>query len=166
MSQPPIIGVGAELPVFEGPPTTRLPADAPETVEALRRAAEQGDRGEALRSVAARWPGSVEVWARLGESAYQQQRDVEAFAYFRTAYHRGLDQLRRNGWRGVGLVPWSHEPNRGVLLAIRGLMLASARLGELEEALRCQKLLLDSDPSDPLRVGGLTPEDLENRPEL
>jgi tetratricopeptide (TPR) repeat protein len=143
-----------------------LPAEPPEAIEALRRAVEQGDQGVALRAVAARWPGSVEAWARLGEWAYQQQRDVEAFAYFRTAYHRGLDQLRRNGWRGVGPVPWSHQPNRGVLLAIRGLMLTSATLGELDEALRCQKLLLESDPSDPLAVARLSPEDLEHRAEL
>jgi hypothetical protein len=54
----------------------------------------------------------------------------------------------------MGYVPWSHAPNRGVLRAIRGLMLASAALGELEEAQRCRQLLLDSDAADALGVGG------------
>ena len=43
---------------------------------------------------------------------------VEAYAYARTGYHRGLDQLRRSGWKGFGPIPFSHEPNRGFLRAL------------------------------------------------
>lgn len=161
----PTIPLDGGLPVFAGPPPILLPADPPEAFAALEQARLAIDDGAALRAVAARWPTFVEAWARLGEWAYAAGRDVEAFAYFRTGYHRGLDRLRQNGWRGIGHVPWSHVPNRGVLRAIRGLMLASAALGEAGEAARSRQLLLDSDPSDPLgvrKLGG----DLETRVSL
>jgi hypothetical protein len=162
----PTIPLEDGLPVFAGPLPILLPEDPPEAVAALDAALGDSDDGAALRSVAARWPSFVEAWARLGEWAYAAGRDVEAFAYFRTGYHRGLDRLRQNGWRGMGYVPWSHAPNRGVLRAIRGLMLASAALGESGEAARSRQLLLDSDPSDPLGVGSLGDEDLAGRPPL
>ncbi|MGN6609869.1 MAG: DUF3151 domain-containing protein, partial [Jatrophihabitans sp.] len=60
-------------------------------------------------------PASMLAWATLAEHALAEGRSVEAYAYARTGYHRGLDQLRRNGWKGFGPVPWSHEPNRGFL---------------------------------------------------
>jgi hypothetical protein len=166
MSQPDIpIGEGG-LPVMSGPAPVLLPDDPREATAALEGALREAEPGEALRSVAARWPSFVEAWARLGERAYRAGRDVEAFAFFRTGYHRGLDRLRQNGWRGMGHVPWAHAPNRGVLRAIRGLMLASAALGEAEEARRCRQLLLDSDPSDPFGVAKLRPEELDTRPPL
>ena len=149
-----------------GPPPILLPADPSEAVAALEQALRQAGDARALQAVAARWPTFVDAWARLGERAYADSRDVEAFAYFRTGYHRGLDRLRQSGWRGMGYVPWSHAPNRGVLRAIRGLMLTSAALGEVEEARRCRQLLLDSDPSDPFGVGALRDEDLVGRPPL
>ena len=166
MSEPTIPLDDGGLPVFSGPPPILLSAEPDEATAALEAALRQPDRGEALKAVVGRWPAFIEGWARLGEWAYAAGRDVEAFAYFRTGYHRGLDQLRRAGWRGLGYVPWSHAPNRGVLRAIRGLMLASAALGELEEASRCRQLLLESDPSDPLGVRGLGDDDLARRPEL
>ncbi|WP_425301001.1 DUF3151 family protein, partial [Nocardia farcinica] len=43
------------------------------------------------------------------------------YAFARTGYHRGLDLLRRNGWKGFGPVPWSHEPNRGFLRSVGAL---------------------------------------------
>ena len=46
---------------------------------------------------------------------------MTGYAYARTGYHRGLDQLRRSGWKGAGPVPWSHEPNRGFLRALAAL---------------------------------------------
>jgi hypothetical protein len=153
MSEPMIPLSNGGLPLISGPVPILLPADPPEAVAALDQALGSANPGPALREVAARWPAVVVIWARLGEWAFREGRDVEAFAYFRTAYHRGLDRLRQNGWRGMGYVPWSHAPNRGVLRAIRGLMLASAALGEPEEAERCRQLLLDSDDADVLGVG-------------
>src|SRR5512147_1528964 len=72
---------------------------------------------------------------------------VTAYAFARTGYHRGLDQLRRSGWRGSGPVPWSHEPNRGFLRCLNLLGLAAAAIGEDEEAARCAQFLRDCDPA-------------------
>jgi hypothetical protein len=166
MPEPTIPLTDGGLPLMQGPTPILLPAEPPEAVAALDTALQQPDPVPALRAVAARWPASVEAWARLGEAVYRQGQDVEAFAFFRTAYHRGLDNLRRNGWRGLGFVPWAHAPNRGVLRAFRGLMLASAVLGEAEEAQRLRQLLLDSDPADPLGVGALRAEDFHTRLQL
>jgi hypothetical protein len=155
MSEPgrPIPPDNLGLPVVEaGPPAVRLPAEAPEALAALERALAQPDPGPALRELAARWPGNVEVWAYLSDLALRSGQPVEAYAFARTGYHRGLDLLRRNGWRGLGPVPWAHRPNQAVLRAIQALRLASAALGDQAEADRCRQLLLDSDPTAPLEL--------------
>ena len=72
---------------------------------------------------------------------------IEAYAYARTGYHRGLDALRRNGWKGFGPVPWSHEPNRGFLRCVTVLAKAAEAIGEPDEQERCTQLLRDCDPS-------------------
>jgi Na+:H+ antiporter, NhaA family len=71
---------------------------------------------------------------------------VTPYAYARTGYHRGLDQLRRSGWRGNGPIPWSHEPNRGFLRSLHLLGKSAAAIGEDEEADRCAQFLRDSSP--------------------
>jgi hypothetical protein len=100
-----------------------------------------------LKAVAARFPTYSAAWARLGEQALAAGDPVTAYAYARTGYHRGLDQLRRNGWRGHGPVPWSHVPNRGFLRCVNVLALAADAIGEAEEAARCAQLLRDCDPA-------------------
>jgi hypothetical protein len=72
---------------------------------------------------------------------------IEGYAYARTGYHRGLDALRRNGWKGFGPVPWSHEPNRGFLRCVTQLATAAEAIGEVDEQERCIQLLRDSDPT-------------------
>jgi hypothetical protein len=72
---------------------------------------------------------------------------VTAYAYARTGYHRGLDQLRRAGWRGYGPVPWEHEPNRGFLRSLYLLGRAAAAIGEDDEATRTSEFLQDSSPA-------------------
>jgi Protein of unknown function (DUF3151) len=71
---------------------------------------------------------------------------VEAYAYFRVAYHRGLDRLRQSGWRGSGYVRWDHETNRGFLRAVEGLRASAEAIGELDEAQRCAEFLRQLDP--------------------
>ena len=71
--------------------------------------------GEAPEKVAARVPDYSAAWAALAERAFAQGDAVTTYAYARTGYHRGLDQLRRAGWKGHGPVPWEHEPNQGFL---------------------------------------------------
>jgi hypothetical protein len=131
----------------QGPPRTVLPPEPPEVVDALRQALQLPDtaaRREALATVAARWPRSLEAWASLGELG---RDDTEAYAYFRVGYHRGLDTLRANGWRGSGYVRWADETNRGFLRALRGLRDTAGRIGEVDEAERCAVFLQQLDPS-------------------
>ena len=120
------------------PGETRLPADpaAPAATAS----------GSASRTAAAH-PDSLLAWARLAEEALDRgdpDGDVAAYAYARTGYHRGLDALRRSGWRGSGQVPWEHEPNRGWLRSLAALSVAAGRLGETDEQQRCAQFLRDS----------------------
>ena len=94
-----------------------------------------------------RYPGA---WAALADAAYDRGAVIESYAYARVGYHRGLDALRRSGWKGYGAVPWSHEPNRGFLRSVFALARAAGSIGETEEAVRCRDLLHDSDPTAPL----------------
>lgn len=121
------------------PPPTQLP-DEPSPRKALAA-------GQSASEVAAAHPTSSLAWASLAEQALQAGRDVEAYAYARTGYHRGLDALRRSGWRGHGPVPWEHEPNRGFLRALAALAEAAHRIGEMPEAERCRTFLEDSSPT-------------------
>ena len=138
-------------------PSVLLPSEPEKAVQALDEALRIGDDGSperraALTAVARSWPSFVGGWARLAEAARAQGQDVEAYAFARTGYHRALDRLRGNGWRGTGLVPWAHEPNRSALLAFHELLRAAELIGETSEGERMRQLLLDSDPSDPLGV--------------
>ena len=103
--------------------------------------------GEAPEKIAARFPAYSAAWASLAERAYAQGDPVTAYAYARTGYHRGLDQLRRAGWKGHGPVPWEHEPNRGFLRALAMLAKAARSIGETAEWERCSEFLRDSSPA-------------------
>jgi hypothetical protein len=138
-------------------PSVLLPPEPDDAVAALEEALHIGDentpeRRAALAAVARSWPAFVDGWARLAAEARAQGQDVEAYAFARTGYHRALDRLRGNGWRGMGPVLWAHEPNRSALLAFHELLRAAELIGETSEIERMRKLLLDSDPSDPLSV--------------
>src|SRR5258707_10973591 len=105
------------------PPAPRLPADTAAS-DALASAG-----AGAEKQVAGRFPGYSAAWATLAGEAMDAGDPVTAYAYARTGYHRGLDQLRRAGWRGSGPVPWSHEPNRGFLRCLHQLALAADAIG-------------------------------------
>jgi hypothetical protein len=119
-----------------GPPATLLPP--------LPGAEELVASGTAPVDIAAKYPTFSLAWALLAEAALDGGRPVEAYAYARTGYHRGLDALRRNGWKGHGPVPWSHEPNRGFLRCLAALAQAAGIIGETEEENRCWSFLQDS----------------------
>ena len=134
---------------------TRLPVGEPDQVriqepdgslEALAAAADAGPAAE----VAARHPTCLAAWATLGELALQGGRPVEAYAYFRVGYHRGLDRIRRAGWRGTGQVPWSSAGNRGFLRSLAGLTQAATAIAEHDEADRCRQFLHDLAPDAPV----------------
>lgn len=91
-------------------------------------------------------PESPLVWALLADEAHQDGRVIESYAFARVGYHRGLDALRRAGWRGAGPIPWSHEPNRGVLRALYALRRAADQIGETTEVERLTEFLDGADP--------------------
>ena len=103
--------------------------------------------------VAAAHPTASVAWAALAEDALADDKAITAYAYARTGYHRGLDQLRRNGWKGFGPVPYSHEPNRGFLRCVAALARAADAIGEADEYQRCLDLLDDCDPAARSELG-------------
>ena len=126
--------------LMAGPPATHLPVDP---------AASALAGGTAAADVVRTHPESPLAWATLAEQALADDAvdDVTGYAYARVGYHRSLDLLRRNGWKGHGPVPWEHEPNRGFLRALAALATAADRIGETPEAERCATFLRDSSPA-------------------
>lgn len=102
--------------------------------------------GDLPEDLARKFPASPLAWALLAEEAADEGREIEAYAFARVGYHRGLDSLRKSGWRGAGPVPWSHEPNRGVLRALYALRRGAAAIGETDEVDRLTEFLNGADP--------------------
>ena len=128
--------------------STLLPADS---------ASAELEQEVALVDVVAAHPDSSLGWALLAEqelSANTRVGDVAAYAYARAGYHRGLDALRRSGWRGAGPVPWEHEPNRGFLRALWALSVAAGRIDDDVEQERCAQFLRDSSETAYLSLTG------------
>ena len=128
---------GSHRDLLGGPPPTLLPDEPGAALVAA---------GTDPAEVAAQHPTSSAAWAALADAAFAAGRTVESYAYARTGYHRGLDALRRSGWKGYGPVPWAHEPNRGFLRALHALGRAAGAIGETAEEERCATFLRDSDP--------------------
>jgi hypothetical protein len=126
------------------PPPTYLPENA-NAAAALRDGADP-------TAVAAQYPSFCAAWADLAERALSSD-PVAAYAYARTGYHRGLDQLRRAGWRGNGPIPWEHEPNRGFLRSLYYLGAAAAAIGEADEFSRTREFLQESSPAAAAALG-------------
>jgi hypothetical protein len=131
-----------------GPPETVLPAAPDDAANELERALAMpaDERRRHVASIVARYPRFLDGWAQLGRLG---RDDIEAYAYFRVGYHRGLDALRGSGWRGSGYVRWAHETNRGFLRALAGLEAAAGAIGETDEQERCALFLQQLDPSWP-----------------
>ncbi len=133
------------VPLTSGLPETILPQPPGQATGALANAMELTgeERKAALARVASRFPRYVDAWAALAECTTD---DVEAYAYARVGYHRGLDLLRASGWRGSGYVRWQFKTNRGFLTALEQLRLRAARIGEGDEEERCLLFLHQLDP--------------------
>ena len=132
-----------------GPPETVI-ADEPEPVrEAIAAALERA--GDERRGGAGRGGGRrPAVAGRRGPaSATPAATSSSSYAAYRVGYHRGLDTLRANGWRGSGYVRWEHPGNRGFLRALAGLQRTAAEIGEDDEAERCAQFLRQLDPAWP-----------------
>jgi len=121
-----------------GVPETLLPADPAVTADLETLP---------LAEVVVAHPTSSLAWALLSDEASARGADLEAYAYARVGYHRGLDALRGAGWRGQGPVPWSHEPNRGVLRSLFALRRGATAIGETAEVERLGTFLADADPA-------------------
>ena len=129
----------------QGPPRTVLPVEPAEVRHAVQQAlaAATAERRDLCAAVVAAHPRSLLAWQALGDTG----RDpVERYAAYRVGYHRGLDALRANGWRGSGYVRWADEPNRGFLGCLRGLGEMAATIGEADEAERISLFLAQLDP--------------------
>ena len=129
-----------------GLPSTVLPEPDPAVGERLTAALAEPavSRRDAVAAVVADHPRALEAWAALGDVG----RDpIERYAAYRIGYHRGLDALRANGWRGSGYVRWSEPSNQGFLRSVRGLQRMAAVIGEADEVARCATLLSQLDPS-------------------
>ncbi len=137
---------GSAVRLTTGLPETVLPEDPPLVTSRLEVAlGGPGDhRHHSVSEVVRAAPTSAAAWAALGSLA---RDDVEAYACFRVGYHRGLDALRRAGWKGSGYVRWAHPSNRGFLSCLDGLRSAAAAIGEADEEERCAQFLVQLDPS-------------------
>ncbi|MCO8128780.1 DUF3151 domain-containing protein [Acidimicrobiia bacterium EGI L10123] len=129
-----------------GPPETVLDPEPADALERLAAAEDLPDeeRRRAVAAVVADHPRCLHAWAALGDEARDQ---VEAYAAYRVGYHRGLDRLRANGWRGSGYVRWVHPQNTGFLRSLDGLRRAAEAIGEADEAERCAQFLAQLDPA-------------------
>lgn len=125
--------------LMAGPPPTLLPEDP---------ASAELSSGSSPASTVRLHPSSPVAWAALAEGARAEGADdVTVYAYARVGYHRSLDLLRRNGWKGHGPVPWEHEPNRGFLRCLGLLALSARAIDETDEWDRCSAFLRDTSPA-------------------
>lgn len=131
-----------------GPPETVLPEEPAEVMRIVKQleadTLDPTSRRALLARLVALAPRSSAVWASYGDNATDA---IERYAAYRVGYHRGLDSLRANGWKGSGYVRWTHPGNVGFLRCLDGLRRAAQELGELDEAERCRLFLLQLDPS-------------------
>lgn len=132
------------IQMTSGIPTTVLPAPEPALRQELSQALGADDARAAVSAFVAAHPRSLDGWATHGDLG----RDVmDRYAAYRVGYHRGLDALRANGWRGSGYVRWSAPGNQGFLRCLLGLHLMASEIGEDDEAVRCAQFLMQLDPS-------------------
>jgi hypothetical protein len=131
-----------------GLPSTVLPRPDPVAAARLAEAvlSDPGARRDAVARVVAHHPRFIDAWAALGDAAVDT---VDRYAAYRVGYHRGLDALRANGWRGSGYVRWSEPTNVGFLRCLRGLQAMAEEIGESDEAERCAQFLQQLDPAGP-----------------
>ena len=130
----------------QGPPETVLPPEDPEITNLLEAAILIEDistRRGALNQVAEMYPTSINVWKTI--AAYGRDT-MESYAACRVGYHRGLDALRKNGWRGSGYVRWAHPSNQAFLECLSGLQVISEKIEDFEESERCKLFLLQLEP--------------------
>ncbi len=133
----------SDINFSRGLPETVLDHEPSEALAALAAAEDAKNQVVAIAEVCSRWPSVLTAWASLGDVVDEK---ALAYAAYRTGYHRGLDRLRANGWRGSGYVRWHHETNRGFLRSLVGLRDTAKIIGETQEEQRCTLFLHQLDP--------------------
>jgi hypothetical protein len=140
MSQPISMSAG-------GPPETVLPPESTEIRHLVDQVWKSATDSSSLLSEAEllvqKSPRSSAAWAAVGVCTTST---IGKYAAFRVGYHRGLDALRANGWRGSGFVRWTEAGNVGFLRCLLGLAVMAHHIGEDDEATRCEQFLLQLDP--------------------
>lgn len=128
-----------------GLPSTILPEPDPAVVAGLERALGHppAERRAAVMEVVADHPRSVLAWAALGDVS---DAAIDRYSAYRVGYHRGLDELRANGWRGSGYVRAGEPGNDAFLRALAGLGAMAAAIGETDEAERIAVFIRQLDP--------------------
>ena len=108
---------------------------------------------ETISKLTAENPREIFCWATLtiakiasGELNGFSDK-VGAYATARIGYHRGLDTLRANGWKGSGFVKADWPGNRGFLSCLSLLSYLAKEIGEVDEEARCAEFLIMLDPS-------------------
>jgi len=136
----------ADQPIHMSPglPSTVIPDADAEVRHSLVQALGTGDARAAVSEVVASAPRFLDGWAVLGDLGRDR---IERYSAYRVGYHRGLDALRANGWRGSGYVRWSAPGNTGFLRCLLGLAQMAAAIGEDDEAERCSQFLQQLDPT-------------------
>lgn len=129
-----------------GPEPFVLPEEPVEVRSAIDGARSTDDPLGGLRAVTAANPSSLLAWSALGDA---EPELIHRYASYRLGYHRGLDALRGNGWRGTGDVRWSAPTNRAFLRCLLGLHLMSRQIGDVAEADRTLQFLYQLDRSGP-----------------
>jgi hypothetical protein len=109
------------------PPRVRPRRSSPTPNRSLVSALDASGSLAGTAGATAAHPADPLGWAALGDAAVDAGEDpVTTYAYYRVGYHRGLDLLRKNGWKGSGYVRSEHPSNRGFLRCLAGLAEAAA----------------------------------------
>ena len=128
-----------------GVPETRLAEDP----AAARLAA-----GQSPADVAAAVPTSSLAWAVLAEHALEAGgRDVEAYAYARTGYHRALDHLRKSAGAARARCRGRTSPTAVSSVPSLRSSRAARAIGECDEEARCAQFLRDSSAEGARELG-------------
>jgi len=128
------------------PQETILPIEDMALITAIEQALKAENVSE-LETIAAANPRNPFCWAALSISSLDKLNDITSYAYARIGYHRGLDLLRANGWRGSGYVRSNELGNRGFLVCLALLKQLAQRINEEDETQRCGEFLTQLDPS-------------------
>ncbi|MBP9115425.1 MAG: DUF3151 family protein [Acidimicrobiia bacterium] len=133
------------------PPETQIPLPFEQLYNSLKTSISSKDI-ELAAKLTSENPREIYCWAALSlltidSTKLETDHDkICAYSYARTGYHRGLDTLRANGWRGSGYVKSSYPGNRGFLSCLSLLAYMSGIIDEKDEESRCKEFLSMLDP--------------------